>query len=109
MRAMADPGYVYQPWSEERRQRARKAYNDKHGIPEGCRRLYGVNVPDELHDRIAGLAHAVRKRCDDPKAIEEFVRLLVRSPELLKRRARDRLLLSLSILKLMEVNTRKPG
>jgi len=44
MRKISDPDFVYQPWSEERRERASQAALRRIGTPPGHHLIYGVPV-----------------------------------------------------------------
>lgn len=52
IRSMADPDYIYQPWSEAKRRARSVDARRRLGIPDGMRRIYGVDVPDDIAPRV---------------------------------------------------------
>lgn len=44
---VSHPGYVYRPWSEDRRKKAKAAAVAGSGARPGHRILYGIQVPEE--------------------------------------------------------------
>jgi hypothetical protein len=65
MRSMGDPLYIYRPWPEERRARAREASLRRLGTPPGHRIIYGVPVPETLYDEVRDVAVRFRHRQKD--------------------------------------------
>lgn len=59
---MCDPRYRYQPWSDERRQRASALAKRRIGALPGHSIIYGVQVPDEAADFIRKTAHEIARK-----------------------------------------------
>lgn len=56
------PNYVYTPWSEERRAKMRSVHRRRLGIPEGCVRIYGIDVPAEMDKPLRNYASWVKQK-----------------------------------------------
>jgi hypothetical protein len=48
MRPITDPNYVYRPWPEDRRERARQAALQRLGTPPGFHLIFGVPVAEAI-------------------------------------------------------------
>jgi len=48
MKRISDPDFVYRPWSEERRERARQAALQRLGTPPGFHLIFGVPVAEAI-------------------------------------------------------------
>jgi hypothetical protein len=61
---MGDPDYVYRPWSEERRERARQAALLRMGAPPGFHMIFGVPVAEAIWQDVREAAYKYHYRRD---------------------------------------------
>lgn len=53
MRPMCHPLYEYRPTPQAVREKQSRAHRERLGIPDGCRRVCGVDMPEAVADRLA--------------------------------------------------------
>lgn len=73
------PGYVRAPWTKERRSRASRSGIERSGARAGCRKVYGVDVPEDVWPRVVREARVFRHQYHsrDLPAVRAFIRWLL--------------------------------
>lgn len=51
----------YTPMSEEHRQKLKAAHRSRLGIPDGFHRIYGILVPEHLHEEFVEIAAGLKE------------------------------------------------
>jgi hypothetical protein len=74
---IGSPGYVYKPWTPERRKAASEAAKRRHGAQVGHRTLYGVQVDEAKFKHIAPIMYAAKQHGHSVETIQWSINLLV--------------------------------